>query len=142
MPTIVVDTCESDADREFRGSDEELPAAADGVRSGVAQAEAPDTDVPGAAGHQEWPAYLPGFSLKVLISIAWDVNGDDFLVNMPKWADDDKYDISRRHRRVSPLGNLNPDRNGIPVNIDALRPMIRALLTERFKLTAHMETGR
>jgi len=83
--------------------------------------------------------YLPGISLKNLISIAWDINGDDLLVNVPKWAEDDRYDINAKAPASVALGNLNPDRNGIPVNIDALRPMIRSLLIERFKLAAHTE---
>jgi uncharacterized protein (TIGR03435 family) len=83
--------------------------------------------------------YLPGISLKNLISVAWEMNGDDFLVNMPKWADDDRYDINAKAPASVALGNLNPDRNGIPVNIDAIRPMLRALLIERFKLAAHTE---
>jgi uncharacterized protein (TIGR03435 family) len=37
------------------------------------------------------------------------------------------------------IGDLTPTRSGVPVNIDALRPMIRALLVDRFKLVTHLE---
>jgi len=83
--------------------------------------------------------YLPGITLKSLISIAWDIGGDDMLSNLPKWAEDDRYDINAKAPASVALGNLSPDRNGIPVNIDALRPMIRTLLIERFKIQAHTE---
>jgi uncharacterized protein (TIGR03435 family) len=83
--------------------------------------------------------FLPRFTLKTLISIAWDLNGDDMLVGLPKWADEDRYDIVAKAPAGVALGDLTPTRTGIPVNLDALRPMIRSLLTERFQIAAHME---
>jgi uncharacterized protein (TIGR03435 family) len=83
--------------------------------------------------------YLPRISLKNLITVAWDLNGDDMLVGAPKWLDEDRYDIVAKAPAGVALGDLTPTRTGIPVNLDALRPMIRALIVERFKLDAHME---
>jgi len=77
--------------------------------------------------------------LKTLIFIGWDVNGDDMLVNAPKWLEEDRYDIVAKAPEGVAIGDLTPNRNTIPVNIDALRPMIRSLITERFKVEAHME---
>jgi uncharacterized protein (TIGR03435 family) len=83
--------------------------------------------------------YLPRMSVKNLIQIAWEINGDEFLINAPKWLDDDRYDILAKAPEGVAIGDLTPNRNIIPVNIDALRPMLRALVTERFKLQAHTE---
>lgn len=84
--------------------------------------------------------YLPGISLKNLITIGWDLRGDDFFVDAPKWLDDDRYDILAKAPAEVAIGDLTPQqRNNVPVNIDALRPMIRSLVIERFKMKWHME---
>ncbi|HXA49818.1 MAG TPA: TIGR03435 family protein [Candidatus Acidoferrum sp.] len=83
--------------------------------------------------------YLPGLSLKTLVAIGWDINGDDMFVGAPKWMDDDRYDILAKAPAGVAIGDLTPTRGSVPINIDALRPMIRSLVTERFKLVAHME---
>jgi len=83
--------------------------------------------------------YLPGISLKNLIQVAWDLNSDEMLLGAPGWMNDDKYDILAKAPEGVAMGDLTPSRTGIPVNIDALRPMIRSLITERFKLVAHLE---
>jgi uncharacterized protein (TIGR03435 family) len=83
--------------------------------------------------------YLPGISLKNLISLAWELNGDEFLVGAPKWLEEDRYDILAKAPADVAMGDLTPNRNGVSVNIDALRPMIRSLIVERFKMVAHME---
>jgi uncharacterized protein (TIGR03435 family) len=83
--------------------------------------------------------HLPNFTLKNLIQIAWDLNGDEFLINAPKWLDDDHYEILAKAPAEVAIGDLTPTRNIVPVNIDALRPMIQNLLIERFQIKAHME---
>jgi uncharacterized protein (TIGR03435 family) len=83
--------------------------------------------------------YLPGISLQNLIVVAWELNGPDFLVGSPKWLTDDKYDILAKAPEGVAIGDLAPSRNAVPVNIDALRPMLRALIVERFQLAAHLE---
>jgi uncharacterized protein (TIGR03435 family) len=83
--------------------------------------------------------YLPNFPLKTLIQVAWELSGDDMLVGAPKWLADDKYDIVAKAPAGVAIGDLTPNRNTVPVNIDALRPMLRTLLTERFQMKAHME---
>jgi uncharacterized protein (TIGR03435 family) len=83
--------------------------------------------------------FLPRINVKGLIMIAWDINGDEFLVNAPKWLDDDRYDILAKAPEGVAIGDLTPTRGSIPINIDALRPMIQALVTERFQLKVHTE---
>jgi uncharacterized protein (TIGR03435 family) len=83
--------------------------------------------------------YLPGITVKNLVMIAWDLNGTDRLAGAPKWMDEDRYDILAKAPEGVAMGDLTPQRSGISVNIDALRPMIRSLIEERFQLAAHME---
>jgi uncharacterized protein (TIGR03435 family) len=83
--------------------------------------------------------FLPRFTVKNLIQIAWELNGDEFLVNAPGWLDNDRYDILAKAPEGVAIGDLTPSRTNIPVNIDALRPMLKTLAIERFKIKAHME---
>lgn len=85
--------------------------------------------------------YLPGMSLKNLILIAWDLNGDEHLVNAPKWLDDDRFDILAKAPTEVNLGDLalGGQRSSISLNIEAIRPMLRSLVIDRFKLVAHTE---
>ncbi len=60
-----------------------------------------------------------------LISIAWNVVPDN-VVGGPNWLEFDRFDIAAKAPR-----NTTPD---------ALRLMLQALLTERFKLAVHRDT--
>jgi uncharacterized protein (TIGR03435 family) len=83
--------------------------------------------------------YLPGITLKNLISVAWDINGDDMMVNAPKWMDSERFDVIAKAPAGVAIGDLTPSRSGMPVNIAALRPMLQTLLMERFQMKVHME---
>ena len=58
----------------------------------------------------------------------------------PKWLDSDRFDLIAKAPAGVAIGDLTPSRNAVPVNIEALRPMIKALIVERFKLQSHMES--
>jgi uncharacterized protein (TIGR03435 family) len=83
--------------------------------------------------------YVPGITLKNLIMIAWDLNGDERLAGAPKWLDTDRFDVIAKAPDGVAIGDLTPQRSSVPLNLDALRPMIRALVVERFKLVVHTE---
>ncbi len=70
---------------------------------------------------------IAGANLKFLIQQAWDVN-DETLAGAPKWMETDRYDIIAK-----------AEAEGAQVDFDALLPMLRALLMERFKMTVHTE---
>ena len=79
-----------------------------------------------------------GISLRDLIEWAWDLDDSyDGLLVAPKWLDSDHIDI---HAKVatSDLGNNSMGRNNF-MNPDDFRPMLRALLIERFQIKYHME---
>lgn len=75
---------------------------------------------------------LRAYPLKSLIIIGWDINGGaDALADAPKWLDNAKVDL------IAKLTPSGPPNQGI--DIDALRPAVRALLQDRFKARIHTE---
>lgn len=83
---------------------------------------------------------LSRITVKGLIFLGWELNGEGFLVGAPKWLDEDSYEINAKVPAEVAMGDLGgSERGALPVNLDALRPMIRALLKERFKMAVHME---
>jgi uncharacterized protein (TIGR03435 family) len=77
---------------------------------------------------------LQGFTLKMLIDIAWDINDDEMLAGAPKWLDSTRYSVLAKTSSATagPAGAMQ-------IDIDDVRLMLRALLVERFKLATHME---
>jgi uncharacterized protein (TIGR03435 family) len=74
--------------------------------------------------------------MKTLIQIAWNINSDELLAGGPKWLDSDKFDIVAK---ASTATLVSAPSNAPPVDVDALRLMLRALLVDRFKLAVHNE---
>src|SRR5207249_178723 len=78
---------------------------------------------------------LQGFTLKMLINLAWDINfDDDRLVGAPAWLDSTKYSLIAKASSA-----ISGPANAPQIDIDDIRLMLRALLVERFKLATHME---
>jgi uncharacterized protein (TIGR03435 family) len=73
---------------------------------------------------------LPGYTLKNLIRLAWNINSDDKLAGLPKFADSDKYDVIAK----VPAGAADAFSD-----MDSIRPLLRALLIDRFKMVVHEE---
>jgi uncharacterized protein (TIGR03435 family) len=71
---------------------------------------------------------VQNFPLKQMIQIAWDVNSDELIANLPKSADS-RYDITAK-APTPPSGE---------VDFEDLRLMLRALLVERFNIKTHFE---
>ena len=85
---------------------------------------------------------VQGITLQNAIWLAWDKTPDDEIVGAPKWLNSDRFDLIAKAPEGVALGDLMPASNirrGISINIDVLRPMIRNLLVERFKMQVHME---
>jgi uncharacterized protein (TIGR03435 family) len=73
---------------------------------------------------------LAGYTLKNLIRLAWNINSDDKLAGVPKFADSDKYDVIAK----VPAGAADAFSD-----MDSIRPLLRALLIDRFKMVVHDE---
>jgi uncharacterized protein (TIGR03435 family) len=74
---------------------------------------------------------MNGVTLETLITLAWDIS-PDVLVNAPKWLGTNRFDIAARAPSSGPA-----DARGL--NLDDVRPMLRALLRDRFRLALHNE---
>jgi uncharacterized protein (TIGR03435 family) len=70
---------------------------------------------------------IKGLPLKFLIEQAWSVS-DDTLVGAPDWMQTDRYDIIAK-----------AESDGLGTDFDTMGTLLRALLTERFKLAVHTE---
>ena len=77
-----------------------------------------------------------GMDMKSIIQEAWQIFGDDMIVGLPKWAEQDRFDIIAKIPK-SVIYNVNP--KDLRVDYDAVAVMLRTLLADRFKLEAHME---
>jgi uncharacterized protein (TIGR03435 family) len=96
----------------------------------------PDSEM--NAGINSGQLKVQGMTLRFLITFAWDLNpsDDEVLVGAPKWLDVDRFDILAKVVNDAP-GSAGA--NAPRIDIEDLRPMLQALLADRFKLQAHME---
>jgi uncharacterized protein (TIGR03435 family) len=58
------------------------------------------------------------------------------MPDMPKWMDEDRYDIIAKAPTAS---LLSEEWQGLPIDLDTVSLMMRNLLADRFKLAVHME---
>jgi uncharacterized protein (TIGR03435 family) len=78
---------------------------------------------------------MRGYTLKQMILQAWNVNAD-MLLNVPKFAEQDRYEIVAKVSGVEPGagGPRSPS-----LDNDVVWGMVKKLLADRFGLKAHME---
>jgi uncharacterized protein (TIGR03435 family) len=77
-------------------------------------------------------------TMRNLFATAWDIHWDhvdEMIMGMPKWMDSARYDILAKP--ASAAQGPPPPRSGFVD--DDLRLMLRALLTDRFKIRTHYE---
>ena len=70
--------------------------------------------------------FIENFRLIDLITYAYDLK-DYELLGEPRWADIDRYDVTANSA------------DGVSLTRDNARPMMRALLTDRFRLQVHTD---
>jgi uncharacterized protein (TIGR03435 family) len=129
LPVIVVDSANQKPTENAPGVVEILHTTPAPKEFDVAELKPTDPDFKGMR-LQIQPGgrvNIAGTPIKFLIEQAWDLT-DEMLSGAPKWMDSDRYDI------VAKAAIDGPE-----MDIDELWPMLRALLTERFKLAVHME---
>jgi uncharacterized protein (TIGR03435 family) len=76
--------------------------------------------------------------LNFLITFGWDLNPNnkESIANAPKWLDTAKFDILAKAGDNVPVDKFS---SGSLINYEALRSMLRAMLSERFQMKWHME---
>lgn len=78
---------------------------------------------------------LEGVTMKTLFALAWNVSDDELVANTPKWYDTTKYSLVAKASSISATDSSG----SFQIDIDDTRAMLRALLSERFKITTHLE---
>ena len=68
---------------------------------------------------------LLNLQLRPIIQLAWGINTPSRLAGVPDWAEAERFDIIAKADSIS--------------SQEAMRPMLQALLADRFNLTAHVE---
>jgi uncharacterized protein (TIGR03435 family) len=143
LPVNVVESVNEKPTDNPPGVSEKLPVA-------PAEFEVADikpSDPNAAAGPGRGGGFLPGgridlrgMTLKDMIVAAWDTL-PHLVVGGPKFVESDRFDLVAKAPAMVLTGasTFTGPRGQPPVDIDALRMMLRALIIERFKLETHFE---
>jgi uncharacterized protein (TIGR03435 family) len=101
---------------------------------------------PSEPGAHERTSFLPGgrinleaVALKALIGLAWNIRGDDPIAGLSEDVGAQRYTIVAKAPAATQRAAGS---GGPPMDIDALRVMMRAMLEDRFHLAAHFEERR
>jgi uncharacterized protein (TIGR03435 family) len=123
VPAIAIDSVNQTPTPNAPGVKEDLPVSATEFEVADVKMSRPDEKT-NARLLPSGRVDLEAFPLRDAIKIAYDINDDAGLVG-PKWLESAKFDI---HANA-----------GSAVSMEALRTMIKSLLTDRFKLAVHKE---
>jgi len=134
-PVVVVDSVNEKPSENPPGLAEALPPIPVPTEFEVASIKPVEpTSMPTIMGSRMQPGgrfVAQGMSVRMLVSSAFNINSSDQVAGLPKWADTDRYDINAKAPSEGP--------SSAPLGMDAVAPMIRALLVERFKMKYHTE---
>ncbi|MES1260107.1 MAG: TIGR03435 family protein, partial [Acidobacteriota bacterium] len=112
------------------GVTKNLPAAPAEFEVAEVKPSAPGTKA-GGGFHAGGRIDLQAISLKTLVGIGWNFDDENMITGAPKWAETELYDIVARAPATGPRNEFPPE--------DTLRLMLRSLVADRFKLSAHTE---
>jgi uncharacterized protein (TIGR03435 family) len=133
MPVVVVESAEMPAGVTRENTDQQMKFEVADIK-------------PSEPGTKERTSFLSGgridfraVTLKTLIGLAWNIPGDDPIEGLREDAGAERYSIVAKApaatQRAAGAG-------GPPMDIEALRVMMRAMLADRFHLAAHREERR
>ena len=74
---------------------------------------------------------IQGMPMRFLLLRAFNTNNREQLIGLPGWAETERFDIVAKAPSAGPSAPA--------IDNDALAPMMRALLADRFKMTYHSE---
>lgn len=132
-PVIVVEKCNRKPSQNPPGVAEALPPIPVPTEFEVASIKPADPNVrmqrmtsqPGGR------VIIDGMPLRFLVGRAFNTMNNEQIVDLPKFAETERYDITAKAPSMGPASaQLDPE---------AMAPMMRALLVERFKLKYHTE---
>jgi len=131
-PVMVVDSVNQKPSDNPPGTAEVLPAIPVPTEFEVASVK-PADPVGRGMRYQTQPGgglNAQGMPLRSLVSQAFSINAPDQLVGLPGWADTERFDI---------IAKAASEGSAPAMDREAMAPMLRALLVERFKMTYHTE---
>jgi uncharacterized protein (TIGR03435 family) len=135
-PVIVVDSVKQKPTDNPPGVAEALPVIPPPTEFEVATIKPTDPEqrMGGMIGFRTQPGgrlTSSGMPMRFLLSRAFNVNNNDAIVGLPAWVDSERFDINAKAPSMDP--------NSPPLDNDAMAPMIRALMVDRFKMKYHTE---
>lgn len=140
LPVIIVDSANEKPTPNEPGVAEKLPVSPTEFEVADIKPSDPNASGPGRGGGFQPGGRLDlrGITLKQLITIAWDTT-PGLVAGGPKFIDDDKFDIVAKAPASATTGAAAGQGNQPPLDVDALRLMLKALIIDRFKLKTHVE---
>lgn len=143
LPVVIVDSANEKATPNLPGVTEKLPVSPTEFEVADIKPSDPNASGPGRGGGFQPGGRidLRGIPLKQLIIIAWDTT-PALVVGGPKFIDTDTFDIVAKAPATATTGTSSSAGgrgNQPPLDVDALRLMLRAMIIDRFKLTTHVE---
>ena len=142
LPVVIVDSANEKPTPNLAGVTEKLPVSPTEFEVADIKPSDPNASGPGRGGGFQPGGRLDlrGLTLKQIITIAWDTT-PGLVAGGPKFIDTDMFDLVAKAPAAATTGAASSGggRNQPPLDIDALRLMLKALIIDRFKLTTHME---
>lgn len=132
MPVIAVDSVKEKPTENVPDVSQSLPGIPTAFEVAVIKPSAPESTQTSFRIEPGGRVELRGFTLRHLIKYAWGfqdndvIDNDDMLSATPKWSETERFDIEAKAPEAA-------------IDIDTLHVMLRALLTDRFRLMAHNE---
>jgi uncharacterized protein (TIGR03435 family) len=130
LPVIVVDSVNRTPTPNAEGVTTKVPDLLTEFEAAVVKPSRPDDNnhrlQPKAGGQID----IESIPLKVLIAAAWGLEMEQDKVIGPRWMESTNFDILAK-TQAFPMSQPPP--------FDAIRPLLKALLIERFKIVAHNE---
>ncbi len=132
QPVIVVDKVNRKPTENAPGVTQKLPALPTEFEVATLKPSRPEEQSQfqmGAGGRIDAQA-IP---LKDLIEFAWDMeDAADDMISGPKWLDTVRFDIVAKPPALA---------SGQGTDLESVRPMLRTMLMDRFRMKVHMEDG-
>jgi uncharacterized protein (TIGR03435 family) len=131
-PVLIVDKVNQTPTPNPPGVEEKLPPVKLPTEFDVASVKPSDPGGRGGRFQMQPGGHLvaEGMPMQFMIMRAFNTNNRDAVIGIPKWAETERYDINAK---------AASDPNAPAMDQDAMAPLIRSLLVDRFGMKFHTE---
>ena len=133
-PALVVDRVQEKPDENPPGAEQLLPPSP-ASEFEVADLKLASADErPFARSQPSGRVEMRGYTLKMFVDLAWNINQDDMMAGATKGMESQRFTLQAKSSSIAagPGGTVQTD-------ADDLRGMLQALLKDRFRLQVHSE---